>query len=192
MDYKNLPAGRNVPTSVYALIEIAKDQGRVKYEFDRASGAIIVDRLRPDGVQPYPVNYGCVPQTLSDDGDPLDILVLCDPIQTGTVVPVRPIGVLVMEDEKGLDVKIIAVPSADVSVEYNHIQSLADLPPRLKFEIEYFFTHYKDLETGKGKFSRVSGWEDVQRAHKYITDSIANAQAAAAKKGNNGNPPPAP
>ncbi len=186
MDYAKLPTGRNVPTDVYALIEIAKDQGRVKYEFNTKAGVMMVDRLRKSELT-YPVNYGCIPQTISDDGDPLDILVLCDPLQTGTVIAVRPVAVLIMEDEKGKDVKIIAVPSSDVSSEYDHIQCLADLPVRAVAEIEGFFKHYKDKEGGKGKYSIVSGWEDLASAHKYINESIARANPPAKN-----NTPPKP
>src|SRR5687768_8147599 len=115
MDYKDLPPGVNVPVDVNAIIEIGKGGGDVKYEFDRRQNIVVVDRLR-DSSMVYPVNYGCIPQTLSEDGDPLDILVLCDnSIQTGVVIPARPVGVLIMDDEKGHDVKIIAVPADRVS-----------------------------------------------------------------------------
>lgn len=174
MDYNRIPSGRNVPTDVNALIEIAKGGGSLKYEFDHASGAIFVDRLRDTSLG-YPVNYGCVPHTLAGDGDPIDILVLCEPVQTGTVIPVRPVGVLVMEDEKGLDVKILAVPADRLTDAFKHIQKLADVPEAERKKIEHFFTHYKDLETGNGKWSKVKGWEDVDAAHRYILEAVRRA-----------------
>ena len=169
---KDIPPGRNVPTDVNALIEIAKGAGTVKYEFDRHSGIIVVDRLRDSSMR-YPINYGCIPNTLSDDGDPLDILVYCDePIQTGTVIPARPIGVLIMDEEKGHDVKIIAVPADRLTDAYSHIQSIKDLPAGELRKIEHFFKHYKDLESASGKMSKTSGWKDVAEAHAYIRKAI--------------------
>lgn len=185
---KNIPPGRNVPTEVYALIEISRNEGAVKYEFDRHSGAIFVDRLRDSSMR-YPVNYGCIPQTLSDDGDPLDILVYCaEPIQTGTVIAVRPVGVLIMDDEKGHDVKIIAVPADHVSTAYSHIKTLADLPQADLRKIEYFFRHYKDLEAGSGRKSTTAGWQDLASAHAYINKAVAAGGAAPGGKA----PPPPP
>jgi inorganic pyrophosphatase len=180
MDYKALPAGRTVPTDMNALIEIAKGGGSIKYEFDRQSGALIVDRLR-DSSMNYPVNYGCIPQTLSEDGDPLDVLVLCDPIQSGTVIAVRPVGVLIMDDEKGHDVKIIAVPADRLTSSFKHIQKLSDIPEAERQKIEHFFTHYKDLEGHQGRNSKVSGWKDLDAAHEYIFASLKREKAAALK-----------
>jgi inorganic pyrophosphatase len=180
MIYKDLPAGKNVPTEINALIEISMNSGNVKYEFDRASGAIIVDRLR-DSPMNYPVNYGCMPQTISDDGDPLDILVWCPyAIQTGTVISVRPVGVLIMEDEKGIDVKIIAVPADSVSNKFLKIQDINDIGEDERDKIEHFFKHYKDLDGGKDKkrWSEVTGWEDVKSAHAYILKGIEGAKPA--------------
>lgn len=181
MNYKNLPAGDKLPTDINALIEISKGGGSLKYEFDKNSGAIFVDRIRGSSML-YPVNYGCVPQTLADDGDALDILVLCEPVQTGAVIPVRPVGVLVMEDEKGLDVKIIAVPADRLTDAFKHIQDINDIPPEERRKIEHFFTHYKDLESGAGKWSKVKGWEDVASAHRYILDAHAKAHPAPTPK----------
>lgn len=186
----DLPPGRNVPTDVNALIEISKGAGSVKYEFDRHSGVIVVDRLRTSSMF-YPINYGCIPQTLSDDGDPLDILVYCtEPIQTGTVIPARPIGVLLMEDEKGPDVKILAVPADRVTDAYLHIQSLSDLSDVELRNIEHFFKHYKDLESGRGKHSVTAGWEDLASAHRYIQRDIQ--RAIDDTKSSGGSVPPAP
>lgn len=171
MSYNDVPSGKNVPTDVNALIEIPKGGGHVKYEFRRESDIIFVDRLR-DSAMVYPVNYGFIPQTLSEDGDPIDILVLCEhSIQTGTVIPARPIGVLIMEDEKGSDVKIIAVPADRLTSSYLHIQKLDDIRHEMP-KIEHFFVHYKDLEGKSGKWSKVSGWEDAASAHSYILKAI--------------------
>lgn len=183
---KDIPPGRRVPTEVNALIEISKNAGAVKYEFDRHSGAIIVDRLRDSSMR-YPINYGCIPNTLSDDGDPLDILVYCtEQIQTGTVIAVRPIGVLIMDDEKGHDVKILAVPADHISESYRHIRTLADMPASELRKIEYFFRHYKDLESSSGRKSTTAGWQDTASAHAYINKAVA-----VAKNGAPPAPPPA-
>ena len=177
MDYSKITPGDDIPKEVNALIEIPKGGGHIKYEFNHKTGSMVVDRLR-DSSMLYPINYGCVPHTLSDDGDPLDILVLCDhAIQTGVVIPVRPIGVLIMEDEKGPDVKIIAVPADRLTSAYSHIQKLEDLNENERKKIEHFFQHYKDLEGGKDKWSKTAGWEDVEAAHGYIIKSIEAAQS---------------
>src|SRR3990172_3259509 len=176
MNYKNLPAGRAIPTDMNVLIEIAKGAGNIKYEFDRQSGALIVDRLRDSSLN-YPVNYGCIPQTLSEDGDPLDVLVLCDPIQSGTVIAVRPVAVLIMDDEKGHDVKIIAVPADRLTSAFLHIQKLSDIPENERRKIEHFFAHYKDLDGQQGRCSKVSGWKDADAAHEYILESIKRVKA---------------
>lgn len=170
---KDVSPGRNVPHEVNALIEISKNAGAVKYEFDRHSGIIVVDRLRDSSMR-YPINYGCIPQTISDDGDPIDVLVYCsEPIQTGTVIPVRPVAVLIMDDEKGHDVKILAVPADRLTDAYQHIQSLKDIPLSEQRKIEHFFKHYKDLESASGKKSTTAGWQDVASAHQYIRKAIA-------------------
>ncbi len=176
MNYKELSPGKNVPTDVNMIVEIAKGGGTVKYEFDRDSGAIFVDRLR-DEASVYPTNYGCIPQTLSEDGDPLDVIVIGEPVQTGAVLPVRPIGVLLMDDEKGHDVKILAVPADRLTSSYLHIQDISDLPEQEKKRIEHFFKHYKDLGTEHGKWSKTAGWQDVKAAHKYIEEAIERAKA---------------
>lgn len=185
MNYKALTPGRAVPTEVNALIEIPKGGGSVKYEFDRVSETIVVDRMRDSSLR-YPVNYGCIPHTLSDDGDPLDILVLCDDaIQTGTVIPVRPVGVLIMDDEKGHDVKIVAVPADHLTPAFAHIQDINDISAAERRKIAHFFTHYKDLESQQGKNSVVSGWKDRAEAHAYILKAVQSAQPSAS-------PPPKP
>lgn len=175
MSYDTLTPGRNVPTDVNVIIEISKGQGRVKYEFDRHNGVIVVDRIRNSSLL-YPINYGCIPQTLSDDGDPLDIIVFGDEVQTGTVLPARPVGMLVMDDEKGHDVKILAVPADRLTPHWQHIQTLADVPKADIEMLEHFFKHYKDLDSGAGKWSETFGWRDVDAAHEYIHAAIARAK----------------
>lgn len=176
MNYKDLPPGRNVPTDVNAIIEIGKDQGLVKYEYDRKNGIIVVDRLREKAL-PYPINYGCIPQTLSEDGDPLDILVFCNStIQTGAVIPARPIGILMMDDEKGHDVKIIAVPADSVTKDYLHLQNIGDLPDAERQKIEHFFRHYKDLDGASGRWSTTAGWKGLDVACEYIEKAIERAK----------------
>lgn len=183
MDNPNITPGENVPTDVNALIEIPKGGGHIKYEFNHKMGAMVVDRLR-DSSMIYPMNYGCIPGTLSEDGDPLDILVICDQsVQTGVIIGARPIGVLLMEDEHGIDAKIIAVPADRLTSAYKHIQSLDDISDNEKKKIAQFFKHYKDLEDGK--WSKISGWEDVASAHEHIRKAIEAAKKDVA-------PPPPP
>ena len=123
----------------------------------------------------YPINYGYIPQTLSEDGDPVDVMVLTPaPVVHGSVIRVRTIGVLNMSDEAGVDAKLLAVPVAKLCKDYDHIHSLADLPQTLLTRIEHFFTHYKDLE--EGKWVRISGWADQQAAHAEIIQSIQRYQ----------------
>jgi inorganic pyrophosphatase len=171
MSEQNLPTGKNVPVDVYALIEIPKGGGHIKYEFNHKIEHMVVDRLR-DSAMIYPANYGSIPQTLSEDGDPLDILVICEhPVQTGVIISARPIGVLVMEDENGMDEKIIAVPADSMTSAYMHIQNLSDIGEHEKQKIEHFFKHYKDLE-GKNKWTKISKWGDVKVAQQCILESI--------------------
>lgn len=176
MSYKDLVPGANVPHDVNALIEISKGEGSVKYEFDRHSSTIVVDRLRESSMR-YPLNYGCIPNTISDDGDPLDIIVICEPIQTGAVIAARPIGILMMNDEKGHDVKIIAVPADRLTTMYLDIQNVDDIPEMEKAKIEHFFSHYKDLDNHMGKWSETSGWQGVEVAHDYIRKAIEMGKA---------------
>ena len=171
MGYQELSTGENPPHEVNVLIEIPKGEGAVKNEFDKASGFIFVDRLRQSSMS-YPGNYGMIPHTLSEDGDALDVLVKCDEkIYPGSVIAVRVIGVLVMEDEKGLDEKIIAVPADSVTKRYSHIRDINHLDKAERDNFEHFFTHYKELD-GKGKWSKVKHWGDVDEAHKIIEESM--------------------
>ena len=172
MSLNNVPPGKNVPDSFNVVIEIPMNADPIKYEVDKESGAIFVDRFMTTAMH-YPTNYGYVPQTLSGDGDPVDVLVLTPfPLPPGVVVPARAIGILKMEDESGIDGKVLAVPTEKILPLYNHIQKLEDLNPIQLKQISHFFEHYKDLEPGK--WVKVLGWEGIEAAHKEITDGVAN------------------
>ena len=141
--------GRDVPAEVNVIIEIPKDADPVKYEVDKATGAIFVDRILSTPMR-YPCNYGYIPHTLSGDGDPVDVLVLSPvPIVTGAVVRCRPVGLLRMTDEAGEDTKLLAVPADKLSRLYRHVKSIADVPELSLKQIAHFFEHYKDLEPNK-------------------------------------------
>jgi inorganic pyrophosphatase len=171
MDYTLLPPGNNVPEEVNAIVEIAKGEGRLKREY-RREGYFIIDRLRGKNQPPYPVHYCGIPKTLAPDGDPLDVLILCDePFEARDVVPVRPIAVFWMKDDKGDDPKIIAVPADRMTDEYLGIRALADIPPEKRKEIETFFADYKKGDLA-GKWSQTGGWEDVDAAHKIIRECV--------------------
>ncbi|MBI4004749.1 inorganic diphosphatase [Candidatus Roizmanbacteria bacterium] len=148
MDITKLSAGKNPPEEVNAFIEIPQGS-HIKYELDEESGIIIVDRFSYTSM-PYPFNYGFVPQTHAEDGDPIDILVVSSyPVSSGCALPVRPIGMLEMEDEEGIDTKIIAVPTKKVDPFMEHINEIKDLPASMKSKIKHFFDHYKELEPNK-------------------------------------------
>jgi inorganic pyrophosphatase len=171
MSLNNVPAGKNVPDEVNVVIEIPANSDPVKYEVDKDSGAMFVDRFLNTAMF-YPCNYGYVPQTLSDDGDPVDVLVITPaPLIVGAVIEVRPVGMLRMTDEKGEDAKILAVPKAKLCDLYNHIKGIEDVPAQLLATIGHFFEHYKDLESGK--WVKIDGWVGIADAKKEITDSIA-------------------
>ena len=162
--------GRDVPNDVNVIIEIPMNSEPVKYEVDKDSGAIFVDRVLTTPMR-YPCNYGYIPHTLSGDGDPADVLVVMPmPLIPGSVIRVRPIGQLNMTDEAGEDTKIIAVPVSKVFPAYDHVQSVNDLPDLTKDRICHFFQHYKDLE--KGKWVKVEGWGDADDARQEILTSI--------------------
>lgn len=165
-----LPTGLDVPNDVYAIIEISADNPPVKYEMHKQTGTLIVDRFLPPHTQ-YPANYGFIPNTLSKDGDPVDVLVISPfPVLSGAALRVRPIGVLNMEDEAGMDAKIIAVPVHDLSREYDAVQSVQDLDPALVKRIESFFTYYKANEPGK--WVKIIGWGDADAARHEIQSSV--------------------
>ena len=170
MDITKIPTGRNVPQDVHAVIEIPVDQSPVKYEFDYGSGTMQVDRFLNTPMR-YPGNYGFIPHTLSDDGDAVDVLVMTDVhIESKAYLSVKPIGVLVMEDESGMDEKIIAVPTPDLNPFYADITQIDELPTNTKNKIQHFFEHYKDLEPGK--WSKLVRWGSKEDAEKIIMDGV--------------------
>lgn len=170
MGLESLQVGKQVPNDINVVIEIASHSNPIKYEIDKASGMVMVDRFLGTSMF-YPCEYGFVPHTLSEDGDPVDVLVVSPfSLVPGSVIRCRPIGMLRMTDESGKDAKILAVPVDKLTPKYQHINKPADLGTELINSIEHFFTHYKDLE--KGKWVKVDGWEDVESAREEILASI--------------------
>ena len=177
MRIENIPTGSNPPEDLNVIIEVPLGGHPIKYEFDKDAEAIFVDRFLQTPMR-YPANYGFIPHTLSDDGDPADVLVVGQyPLVPGCVIAVRPVGVLKMEDDGGMDEKILAVPVTKLDPSYADIKEHSDLPQNLIDQIQHFFTHYKDLE--KGKWVKVSGWEGSARAREIITASIEAVSKAA-------------
>ena len=173
MSLSNLSAGKDVPNDIHVVIEIPALSAPVKYEVDKDDGLLWVDRFVGTAMH-YPCNYGFVPHTLSDDGDPIDVLVANQRgIVPGAVMAVRPIGVLKMQDEAGGDEKIIAVPVPRLTRRYENVHSYKSLPEITRQQIEHFFAHYKDLEGGK--WVKVAGWGDADEAEQMILDAIARA-----------------
>lgn len=162
--------GNQVPDEIHVIIEIPAHSEPIKYEVDKNTGALFVDRFLSTSMH-YPCDYGYIPGTLSDDGDPVDVLVITPiPVNRGCVISCRPIGMLAMKDEAGEDRKILAVPTTKLTSLYHHVQKLEDLPPSLLQQISHFFTHYKDLE--EGKWVKLDGWRDMNAAKQEITQSI--------------------
>lgn len=175
MDISKISIGENPPYDVNAIIEIPMGGVPVKYELDKASGAMFVDRFLHTAMF-YPANYGFVPHTLSDDGDPADIIVIGPhAVVPGAVIRCRPVGALLMEDESGGDEKILAVPVDKLHPFYTDVVNYTDLPTVLIEQISHFFQHYKDLE--KGKWAKVSRLVDVQGAQELLTQAIQRAEA---------------
>ena len=175
MSLHNVTPGAKAPEEFNVIIEIPMNADPIKYEVDKETGAVFVDRFMPTAMH-YPCNYGYVPHTLSDDGDPCDVLVLSPvPLITGVVVRCRPIGMLKMDDEAGGDAKILAVPVDQLSGLYRSIQSPRDLPEITTQQIAHFFEHYKDLEPGK--WVRISTWVGAEEAKREILDGIARYDA---------------
>ncbi len=169
MSLHNVPAGSELPDNMNVIIEIPRYGDPIKYEVDKDSGAMFVDRFMSTAMH-YPCNYGYVPRTLSDDGDPVDVLVVAPfPLVTGSVVRCRPIGMLKMEDEAGGDAKILAVPIEKLTKFYNNVATFRDVQQELLDKIAHFFEHYKDLE--QGKWVKVNGWAGKDEARKEIMDS---------------------
>lgn len=170
MNIDKIEIGKNPPEDVNVIIEIPMNDDPVKYELDKDSSAIFVDRFMQTTMR-YPCNYGFVPHTLSEDGDPIDVLVVTNyPVVPGSVIKSRPIGVLLMEDESGKDEKIIAVPTTKLDVSFENVKSVNDLNPIILDRIKHFFEHYKDLD--KGKWVKVEGWADAGKAKELIKEAI--------------------
>ena len=173
MDLSKIAIGPNPPHDLYAVIEIPQGGEPVKYEIDKDSGAIFVDRFLHTAMF-YPANYGFIPHTLADDGDPMDIMVVSStPVVPGAVIRCRPIGVLLMSDEGGADEKILAVPVDKLHPFYKDVSSWTSLPSILTEQIAHFFAHYKDLE--KGKTVDVVRWDGVEEAVELILKGIQRA-----------------
>jgi len=169
MPLNKVSAGNSLPDDINVIVEIPRYGDPIKYEVDKDSGALFVDRFMSTAMN-YPCNYGYVPQTLSDDGDPVDVLVLAPfPLVTGSVVRCRPIGVLQMEDEAGQDAKILAVPIEKLTKFYNSVATFRDVQQEMLDKIAHFFEHYKDLE--QGKWVKVGGWAGKDEARQEILDS---------------------
>ncbi|MFP5463211.1 MAG: inorganic diphosphatase [Gammaproteobacteria bacterium] len=171
-----VPAGGDLPHNINVIIEIPKDSEPVKYEVDKASGAIFVDRILSTPMR-YPCNYGYIPHTVCGDGDPADVLVILPlTLIPGSVIRCRPVGVLRMTDEAGGDEKILAVPDDKVFAGYSHIHDIAQVSPHWLERIGHFFEHYKDLE--KGKWVKLDGWDDAAAAKALITEALQRYQNA--------------
>lgn len=171
MSLNAVPAGKKLPDEVNVIIEIPAHADPVKYEVDKDTGAIFVDRFMATCMH-YPTNYGYVPNTLSEDGDPVDVLVITPfPLLAGSVIRCRPVGVLNMTDESGKDAKVLAVPVDKLSTIYRSVQDINDVSELLLKQLEHFFEHYKDLEPGK--WVKVDGWADAAAAKAEIVGSVA-------------------
>ena len=179
MSLNNVSSGRDLPNDFNVVIEIPMNADPIKYEVDKESGAIFVDRFMGTAMH-YPCNYGYVPNTLSPDGDPVDVLVITPfPLFPGVVVRCRPIGVLKMTDESGEDAKVLAVPVDKVLSIYSHWQKPEDLNELRLRQIQHFFEHYKDLE--KGKWVKIDGWYGPEVAKEEILGGVAAYKADAEK-----------
>lgn len=174
MSLMEINSGRDVPNEINVIIEIPMHGEPVKYEVDKQSGALFVDRFLTTAMY-YPANYGYIPHTLSEDGDPVDVLVVTPiPLINGAVIRSRVVGMLKMTDESGVDAKLLAVPINKLSTMYRSVETYKDLPQHLLLSIEHFFNHYKDLE--EGKWVKVEGWEGPEAARREIMDSISRYQ----------------
>ncbi len=179
MSLNKVPAGKNIPEEINVIIEIPAHADPIKYEVDKESGAIFVDRFMATCMH-YPCNYGYVPHTLSEDDDPVDVLVPTPfPLMAGSVIRCRPVGVLKMTDESGVDAKVIAVPIGKLTSLYDEIEEATQLPKLLRDQIIHFFEHYKDLEPGK--WVKVEGWENAEAAKEEIRQSVERYNNATEK-----------
>ncbi len=176
MNLDRVSSGKNVPEDINVIIEIPSHSDPVKYEVDKETGALFVDRFMNTAMF-YPCNYGYVPHTLSDDGDPVDVLVISPyALISGSVVQCRPVGMLQMTDESGEDAKVLAVPHDKM---YDNINDVDDVSERLLEQLAHFFEHYKDLE--KNKWVKIDGWKGKDAAMQEINDSVARFKAAPVK-----------
>ena len=179
MNLDRVGSGRDVPNDINVIIEIPMNADPIKYEVDKATGALFVDRFMSTAMH-YPCNYGYVPHTLSPDGDPVDVLVLSPvPLISGVVVRCRPVGMLKMEDEAGDDAKLIAVPLESLTGLYREIATARDLPETVLAQIAHFFEHYKDLEPGK--WVKVHGWDGPEAAKAELMDGVKRYKNARPK-----------
>lgn len=170
MHLNKVSSGENIPEDIYVIIEIPANSSPIKYEIDKYSETMFVDRFIATTMF-YPCNYGYINNTLSLDGDPVDVLVPTPyPLYPGSVIRCRPIGILNMTDESGEDAKIIAVPHSKLTNEYNHIQDINELSESMRNKISHFFQHYKDLEPGK--WIKINNWGDVKQAKIEIMSSV--------------------
>jgi len=175
MNIDAIAVGNHPPEDVNVIVEVPIGGEPIKYELDKAAGTLVVDRFLHTPMR-YPGNYGFVPHTLSDDGDPIDVLIAnTRPIVPGAVINVRPIGVLKMEDDGGGDEKIIAVPVPKLTKRYENVHNFTDLPTITREQIQHFFEHYKDLEPGK--LVKLIGWGDAAEARRLIVEAIAREKA---------------
>ena len=171
MNVNALSAGKDLPNDINVVIEIPANQPGIKFELDKDSGALFVDRFMGTSMA-YPANYGFVPQTLAGDGDPVDVLVVTPfPLPPGVVIRCRALGLIKMEDDGGIDAKLVAVPVEKLCPMYKHIEKLEDLSQLLRDQMVHFFEHYKDLE--KGKWVKITGWGDMEDARKELLDGAA-------------------
>lgn len=179
MGLERVPSGKDLPNDFNVIIEIPMRSDPVKYEVDKDSGAIFVDRFMSTAMH-YPCNYGYIPHTIAGDGDPVDVLVVTPfALPPGSVVRCRPLGMLSMEDEAGEDAKLLAVPVDKLTPMYRNVKTTDDLPRILLDQISHFFEHYKDLEPGK--FVKVRGWEDGEAAKNEIMEGVKRYEDAAEK-----------
>lgn len=179
MNLDRVTSGKDVPNDINVIIEIPAHSDPVKYEVDKDTGAMFVDRFMNTAMH-YPCNYGYVPHTLSKDGDPVDVLVVTPvPLISGSVIRCRPIGVLKMTDESGDDAKVLAVPIDKLCRIYRNVKDIDDMSPALLDQVAHFFEHYKDLD--EGKWVRVQGWAGVDEAKAEILSSVAMYKDAPVK-----------
>ena len=179
MSLHNVTPGAKAPEEFNVIIEIPMNADPIKYEVDKESGALFVDRFMSTAMH-YPCNYGYIPHTIAGDGDPVDVLVVSQyALPPGVVVRCRPIGMLKMTDEAGEDAKLLAVPVDKLTPMYHSVSSPRDLPQLVLDQISHFFAHYKDLEPGK--FVKINGWVNAEEAKKEIMDGVAAFEAAKEK-----------